>query len=215
MKHENLKEFIASTKTSKSTIYRFYRKNKELFEETKMKNGKRVFPIEHLKYFDSEIMFEENKVLRMENQSMRNLIDCLVDKNSLQYRLWQLDWDFFFTIAYKSDRNKKSCFRQMHSVYETLISKYGDETGVRIFFTTEQFTNRTGFHNHFVLHVENKKLHQQIVEEIKRHFSYDRVDVGIYDKYKAGLFYVSKDGLVNEDWDVLGNNLGKEISDAN
>lgn len=215
MKHENLKEFIASTKTSKSTIYRFYRKNKELFEETKMKNGKRVFPIEHLKYFDSEIMFEENKVLRMENQSMRNLIDCLVDKNSLQYRLWQLDWDFFFTIAYKSDRNKKSCFRQMHSIYETLISKYGDETGVRIFFTTEPFTNRTGFHNHFVLHVENKKLHQQIVEEIKRHFSYDRVDVGIYDKYKAGLFYVSKDGLVNEDWDVLGNNLGKEISDAN
>ncbi len=215
MKNENLKEFIASTKTSKSTIYRFYRKNKELFEETKMKNGKRVFPIEHLKYFDSEIMFEENKVLRMENQSMRNLIDCLVDKNSLQYRLWQLDWDFFFTIAYKSDRNKKSCFRQMHSVYETLISKYGDETGVRIFFTTEPFTNRTGFHNHFVLHVENKKLHQQIVEEIKRHFSYDRVDVGIYDRYKAGLFYVSKDGLVNEDWDVLGNNLGKEISDAN
>ena len=215
MKNENLKEFIASTKTSKSTIYRFYRKNKELFEETKMKNGKRVFPIEHLKYFDSEIMFEENKVLKMENQSMRNLIDCLVDKNSLQYRLWQLDWDFFFTIAYKSDRNKKSCFRQMHSVYETLISKYGDETGVRIFFTTEQFTNRTGFHNHFVLHVENKKLHQQIVEEIKRHFSYDRVDVGIYDKYKAGLFYVSKDGLVNEDWDLLGNNLGKEISDAN
>jgi len=215
MKHENLKEFIASTKTSKSTIYRFYRKNKELFEETKMKNGKRVFPIEHLKYFDSEIMFEENKVLKMENQSMRNLIDCLVDKNSLQYRLWQLDWDFFFTIAYKSDRNKKSCFRQMHSIYETLISKYGDETGVRIFFTTEPFTNRTGFHNHFVLHVENKKLHQQIVEEIKRHFSYDRVDVGIYDKYKAGLFYVSKDGLVNEDWDVLGNNLGKEISDAN
>ena len=215
MKHENLKEFIASTKTSKSTIYRFYRKNNELFEETKMKNGKRVFPIEHLKYFDSEIMFEENKVLRMENQSMRNLIDCLVDKNSLQYRLWQLDWDFFFTIAYKSDRNKKSCFRQMHSIYETLISKYGDETGVRIFFTTEPFTNRTGFHNHFVLHVENKKLHQQIVEEIKRHFSYDRVDVGIYDRYKAGLFYVSKDGLVNEDWDVLGNNLGKEISDAN
>lgn len=215
MKHENLKEFIASTKTSKSTIYRFYRKNKELFEETKMKNGKRVFPIEHLKYFDSEIMFEDNKVLRMENQSMRNLIDCLVDKNSLQYRLWQLDWNFFFTIAYKSDRNKKSCFRQMHSMYETIISKYGDETGIRIFFTTEPFTNRTGFHNHFVLHVENKKLHQQIVEEIKHHFSYDRVDVGIYDKYKAGLFYVSKDGLVNEDWDVLGNNLSKEFSDAN
>ena len=54
---------------------------------------------------------------------MKNLIDCLVDKESLQYRLWQLDWDFFFTMAYRSDRNKKSCFRQMNAVYEEIIKK--------------------------------------------------------------------------------------------
>lgn len=210
MKYEDLKEFIISSKKSKSTIIRFYKKNDELSLETKMKNGKRYYPKEHVRYFDSEQMFDDNKVLRLENQSMRNLIDCLVDKDSLQYKLWQLDWDFFFTIAYKSDRNKKSCFRQMHSMYESLISKYGDETGIKIFFTTEPFTNRIGYHNHFVLHVENKKLHQQIVEEIQNYFSYDRVDCGVYNKYKAGLFYVSKDGLVNEDWDIIGNNLGKD-----
>ncbi|MBW4359794.1 hypothetical protein [Flavobacterium taihuense] len=212
MKIENLKEFIKSTKKSKSTIVRFYKKNEDLFLKTEIKNGKRYYPKEHVRYFDSEILHDENKLLRLENQSMKNLIDCLVDKDSLQYRLWQMDWSFFFTVAYKTDRNKKSCFRQMHSMYEMLISKYGDETGMKMFFTTEAFSNRTGYHNHFVLHVENKKLHQQIVEEIQSYFSYDRVDCGVYDKYKAGLFYASKEGLVNEDWDIIGNNLGDDTN---
>lgn len=210
MKYEDLKEFIISSKKSKSTIIRFYKKNDELSLETKMKNGKRYYPKEHVRYFDSEQMFDDNKVLRLENQSMKNLIDCLVDKDSLSTRLWHMDWSFFFTIAYKTDRNKKSCFRQMHAIYENLISKYGDETGIKIFFTTEAFSNRTGYHNHFVLHVENKKLHQQIIEEIQNHFSYDRVDCGVYDKYKAVLFYATKEGLMNEDWDIIGNNLSKD-----
>lgn len=51
-------------------------------------------------------MFDENKILRTENKSMRNLIDCLVDKDSLQFRLWELEWSFFFTVAYQADRNK-------------------------------------------------------------------------------------------------------------
>ena len=216
-KIESLKEFIKSTKSSKSTIYRFYKKNPELFIETKMKNNKRVFPVEHVRYFDSEIMFDENKVLRMENLSMRNLIDCLVDKDSLQFRLWELDWSYFFTIAYHADRNKKSCYRQMNGMYEHLISKYGDETGLNIFFTTEPFANKAGYHNHFVIYIEKKTLHQEIVEEIKNYFMYDRVDASLYNRYKAALFYASKEGLVNEDWDILGNKLSNEklISNAN
>jgi hypothetical protein len=210
MKYENIKEFIITTKCSKSKIYRFYKKNEDLFTETKMKNGKRVFPIDHSRYFDSEVMFDENKLLRQENQSMKNLIDCLVDKESLQYRLWQLDWDFFFTVAYRSDRNKKSCFRQMNAIYEEIIKKYGHDTDVRLFFTTEPFTNRIGYHNHFVLHVGNKNLHEEIVSFIQEYFSYDKTDVKKYDRYKAGLFYASKEGLVNEDWDILGNNLKNE-----
>jgi len=114
MKYENLKKFIISTKSSKSTIYRFYKKNEDLFAETDLKNGKRMFPSDHARYFDSEIMFDENKALRQENQSMRNLIDCLADKQSLQHTFWQMDWSFFFTVAYKGDRNKTSCFKQMH-----------------------------------------------------------------------------------------------------
>lgn len=216
MKCENLKEFIARTKSSKSTIYRFYKKNKDLFDETKLIKGKRIYPVDHARYFDSEVMHDENKILRQENQSMRNLIDCLVDKDSLQYRLWRMEWSFFFTAAYKAERNKKSCFRVMNAVYEHLINKFGEDTGLRLFFTTEEFVNRKGYHNHFVLNIENKKLHEQIVAEIKNYFSYDRVDVSLYDKYKAGVFYASKEGLVNEDWDILGNNLKNDgLSYAN
>lgn len=139
MKYEKIKEFIKSTKASKSTIYRFYKKNEDLFAETKFTNGKRFFPVDHARYFDSEIMFDENKILRQENQSMRNLIDCLADKTSFQHTFWQMDWSFFFTVAYKAERNKNSCFKQMHGMYDYLTEKYGTSTGLRLFFTTESF----------------------------------------------------------------------------
>jgi len=206
MRLENILEFKNTTKASKSKIYRFYNRNKDLFSATKLRNGKRLFPIDHARYFDSEVMFDENKILRQENQSMRNLIDCLDDKKSLRYTFWQMEWSFFFTVAYKLDRQKNSCFKQMHGVYDYLNEKYGKTTDLRIFFTTEPFTNRSGYHNHFVIYIEDKKLHQEIVTDIQEYFNYDRTDVSQYDKYKAGLFYMSKEGLNGEDWDFIGTN---------
>lgn len=208
MKYESIVEFTATTKCSKSKIYRFYNENKELFEETKLK-GKRMFPITHARYFSSEIMFDENNILRKENTTMRNLIDCLVDKNSLESKLWHMDWSFFCTVAYKADRDKKGCFRQMHAVYDFLASKYA-ETEIRIFFTTEKFSNRNGYHNHFVIYVGDSKLHQKVIADIKDFFSYDKTDFRQYDKRKAGLFYMSKTGLINEDWDIIYNKLDEE-----
>ncbi len=208
MKYEKINDFSKRTKKSRSTIYRFYSRNLELNGETRLKENKRYIPVEHAKYFDSEIMFDENKLLRQENQSMKNLIDCcLIDKDSLSLRLWRLKWSFFITVAYKSERNKKSCFKQMHSLYEHLLKNYGEATALRLFFTSEPFTNRTGYHNHLVLDVANKKLRQEILAEVQNYFSYDRVDVGIYDPYKAGIFYMTKEGTMTEDWDILGNNL--------
>lgn len=215
MKCENLKEFITSTKKSKSTIIRFYKKNLDLFEETTFRSNKRYYPSEHIKYFDSEVMYDENKVLRLENQSMKNLIDGFMDKDLFQKDLWYMDWSFFGTVAYKLERNKKSCFRMMNEIYDVLIKKYGDETEIRMFFVTEPFANRKGYHNHFTLFISNNKLKEQILDDVKNFFSYDRVDLTIYNKYKACLFYMAKGGLVNEDWDLLGNNLRKETSYAN
>lgn len=209
MKYENLNEFIARTKTSKSSIYRFYRKNKPLFEETKL-TSKRMFPSSHAKYFDSETMYDENKVLTQENNSMKNLINCLMDRNSLPSTLWHLEWSFFYTVAYKTERNQKSCYKKMMDLYEFLDKKYSDVTALRLFFTTEPFFNRTGYHNHFVIYVQNTKLHEAIINEIKDYFTYDRLETSAYNQFQAGLFYASKEGLVNEDWDIIGNNLKQE-----
>lgn len=203
MKFENLKEFVKNTKCSKSKIYRFYKKDEDLFAETKLKNGKRVFPCDHAKYFNSEVMFIENKILKKENHQMKNLLDCLVDRNSMPSVLYGMEWSLFLTVAYKAERNKKSCFKQMHGLYDSLQLKYGNDTSVRMFFTTEAFTNRVGYHNHFVLHVENKKLLEEITKDITTYFRYDKVDVEPYNRYEAGLFYISKGGLQNEDWDFL------------
>ena len=207
MKYENITEFKITTKASKSKVYRFYKKNEELFSETKLKSGKRLFPVDHARYFDSEIMFDENKQLHQENKSMRNLIDCLDNKDPFPQTLWNMNWSFFFTVAYKLDRKKESCFRQMHGLYDFLLDKYGNDTTLRMFFTTEPFTNRKGYHNHFVIHIENRKLHEQLTTDIQEYFSYDRIDVSVYDKYKAGLFYMSKDGLNGDDWDFINSNI--------
>ncbi|WP_304142242.1 hypothetical protein [Mesoflavibacter zeaxanthinifaciens] len=209
MKYVEVKKFLKLINKSKSTLYRFYRKNEDLSNETKKKRHKRMIPEIHAKYFNSELMHEENKVLCQKNQSMRNLIDCLVDKESLQARLWYMDWSYFITVAYKSERNKKSCFKMMHGCYYYLIDKYGTETDIRLFFTTEPFVNRKGYHNHFALYVSNAKLHDEVVKAVQSYFSFDRVDYGKYDRYQAGLFYMSKEGLVGEDWDILGNNLSE------
>jgi len=151
-------------------------------------------------------MIDENKILRQENQSMRNLIDCLADEESLLHTFWHMDWSFFFKVAYKNERKKNSCFKLMHGVYDYLVDKYCNSTELRLFFTTEPFTNRKGYHNHFVVYIEDKKLHEQIVTDIQEYFIYDRVDVGVYDRYKAGLFYMSKKGLSGDDWDFIDNN---------
>lgn len=211
MKYDKLKEFMKRTGKSKSKIGRFYKLYPDLHSETTMKGKWRVYPIEHARYFDSEMMFDENKALRLENQSMKNLIKCLTEKNSLQYRLWEMDWSFFGTVAYKNDRNQKSCYRQMSGLYDSLIDKYGNDTALNLFFTTEPFANRDGYHNHFVIFVEDTALHQKVINDIEAYFSYDRVDIKQYDKLRAGLWYMSKDGLSDEDYDLLGNNLGGKI----
>lgn len=208
MIYETIKEFIKTAKTSRSTIYRFYKTNDLLWDETKLKSNKRLIPTTHVKYFDNEMLFDELQATIIENRSLKRLIDLLGDKETLPTTFWNLEWSFFFTVAYRAERNKKSCFRLMTAMFDELNNKYGDSTDLRIFFTTEPFTNRKGYHNHFVIYIEDKKLEAQVVQDIVQFFEYDRVDFSVYDKYKAGLFYMSKEGLENEDWYFDSNITG-------
>lgn len=211
MKIESIKEFTKRIKKSKSTVYRFYERNPELWLETKLKSNKRLFPVEHAKYFDSILMYDQNKILMLENKSMKNLIDGLMDKDSLPTTLWYMGWSLFVTVAYRNEKNKKACFRMMHAYYDNLIEKYGADNEIRMFFSTEPFANRAGYHNHFVLYVSDQKLLSEIQKGLDNFFVMDRVEAEPYNIYEGGLFYVVKDGLVNEDWDILGNKLDKDI----
>ena len=49
MKYENITEFKITTKVSKSKVYRFYKKNEELWRETKLKTVNDYF---HLTMLD-------------------------------------------------------------------------------------------------------------------------------------------------------------------
>jgi hypothetical protein len=206
MKYETIKEFTKSVKKSRSSIYRFYNKRSDLFAETKLKRRKRIIPNTHQKYFDIEIMHDEYNLVCNENRSMRNLINGLMDKESLCRELWYLPWTYFVTTSYKLDRDKKSCYKMMTGLYDVLTEKY-PETTIRIFFTTEPYSNRNGHHNHFTLYVGDEDKQIEVMKDVKAYFSFDRVDYAKYDPYKAGLFYMSKQGLVNEDWDLLGNDI--------
>ena len=97
----------------------------------------------------------------------------------------------------------------MLQAFDYIINQYGKEIGLRIFFTVEPFNNRGGAHVHFILKVGKGLLTNAVLEELKEFFKGNRIDLKKYDKYKAGIYYISKQGLKGEDWDILGNDLSK------
>jgi hypothetical protein len=217
MKYEKVDEFAKRVGINRRTIFRFYAKNANLKGETKIKGGSRIIPISHQKYWNTDILFDENKLLNSENRMMRSLIDQLYkNDNPMAIKLWQMNWSLFVTIDYKLEYSKIACFNVMHKLYEKLELKYGSSTALRMFFVTEPFSNRNnGQHNHIMLYVEDEACKTMILSEIHSFFMYDRVDYHDYCKYKAGFHYMTKQGLSGEDWDILGNNLdGKTLENA-
>ena len=78
-----------------------------------------------------------------------------------------------------------------------------------MFFTTEPFHNRHGFHNHLVLKIDGNS--EFVKEFIEKHAPVGIIDVKPYDKELAGVFYTAKNKHKNKDsWDILGNKLKEE-----
>jgi hypothetical protein len=196
-------EFVKRAGTSRSTLYRTYKDNPELWDETIIRKGKRVIPTRHYKYFDRDLLFRDNK-------SMRNLLDCLQNRESLPHRLWYSEWTYFVTISYKLDRNKEACANRMRQLYDVINDEYGSKTNFRMFFTSEPFVNRKGFHNHLVIHIDNKKIKEPIRNMIKNEFKNDKLEFSNYDHRLGAIFYTAKEGLEDTEWDLLGNNLIEE-----
>lgn len=207
LNYESIKDFIKRANTSRTTIHRFYKKYPDLLGETIKKKIRRYIPIIHARYFNRETLIEEVRLMEMKNNSMKNIIDHLMDRDSFQTQLWEMGWSFFGTISYASDLNTKTCYNLMTSMFKKLEKNYSEVTDIRIFFTTEPFKLRDGHHNHFVLYVSNPKFKEDIIQDIWDYFSHDRVDIMPYDKYQAGLFYMTKKGLHGDDWDILYSSL--------
>ena len=215
MKLFNLKETSDNTGLSRATIYRFYKKNPQLMSETKLKNKKRLIPEAHLILIAKTNIYGKHLKLNQDYTQLKRLVDVLAIPESLQLKLYQLDWDWFGTIAFKNDYNTSQSFHRMQQAYHHIIELYGKKTGFRLFYTVEPFTNREGTHIHFVMKVEASYLIKAITEELKKYFVNNRIELQEYDKYKAGVWYMSKHGLRGENWDILGNNLSKLSTSEN
>jgi hypothetical protein len=214
--YESINNFIRRANISRTTLHRFYVANPDLKNETIKQKIKREIPVKHAKYFDKEGLIDEVRLLQDKIGSMRRFIDMLEDKESLPARLWEMPWSFFGTISHSHDLSKDSCYRQMTRLFDELDEQFGSSTSIRLFFTTEQFKNRNGHHNHFVLFVDDDSLHEEVTNKIYNLYSWSRVEMFKYDKYEAGVFYMSKDGLQGNDWDILYNNLdGNIVGNAN
>lgn len=175
-------------------------------------NRKYEYHIDYTKMFLSESLYE-SLIYKLDNEylinQLRNTIDCLVDKpDSLEAHLTQLNWGYFATIAYKNELIQKRCFSELSMLSD--IIKENTKGTFRVFFTTESFTHRKGYHNHLVIKCDGlgqKELKALITKYLVPEA---RIEVVPYDRGKAGIFYISKDGLHGENWDLNGNKLKEE-----
>jgi hypothetical protein len=142
-------------------------------------------------------------------KQMENTIDCLKRKDSIEQHLSYFQWDYFITIAYEQPLSKKQCFTEMSKLYEKINSTSKGTN--RMFFVTEPFNNRTGYHNHFILKSSLNK--EELIKLISSQLPKGKLDIKTYDPHLAGFFYICKKGVKGEDWDILGNRLKQEAEE--
>lgn len=174
----------------------------------KIKHSKKPYKFHHslLKEFLSPNIYS----LILENKSLRNTIKCLRETDSLGYKLFQLDWTWWCTVAYKYEFTSDQCRMQMDEFYKHVEEKFGSETGLRMYYTTESFDNRQGNHNHFVFNVTNPKMRYTLKNELEDFLGKNRLDVKKYDAELPCIFYSGKEGLQGTAWDIWGNNLKED-----
>lgn len=203
MKYLLLKDFLNQAKISKSTLYKFHRDYPVLKKETKLVSNRRLIPEEHLKYFNLQLFIEIDLRQKKKVRELKSLIDCIHDAPDYQFFYWRKHWDIYGTISYKNEEKAIGCYQRMVKLFEHLEHHYSSKTNITLFFNTEEYGVRNGHHNHFLLYCSERKLIGEIKEEIKRFFSFDRVDLQKYNKHKPAVFYITKGGLKKENWDYM------------
>lgn len=162
-------------------------------------------------------LISQNKVINNRNRQLSNTIKLLpeaYDNNTternlltLEQYLFLFDWDYFVTIAYRESLPQEECFQLMHKLYSIFEESTANKT-TRMFFSTEPFNNRKGYHNHFIL--KSSLAIEEIEKIIKKVTPEGRVDIRKYDRELAGTFYISKESRKRKYWDVSNSQRREE-----
>lgn len=203
MKLLKIKDFIKEAGISRSSLYRLYKKYPTLEHETKEKSRHRLIPINHSMYFDLEKMIDNISRQKEKISEIKGLTDCLFKDDGTITYFWKMEWSVFATISYQNNVNSLNCHQKMSKLFNDLNHYYGHITNLRMLFSTENYSERKGHHNHFLLHSSNSEVLSEIKSKIKNRYSFDQVHISDYNKYQTGVFYVTKGGLREENWDFL------------
>jgi len=211
MKYEKVENFAKRVGVTRRTIFRFYSKNTELKEETKIKNRHRVIPISHKRFWNVDELFENNKELNNDNRMMSNLLIALQTGNIFIRKLWFAEWTHIITICPKGS-SSDYCRSRVTQFYDEINSRFGHKTNLRIFFNIERYSSGSGYHSHIIINIEKEKLQPIILNHLKQYFQNDRIEVDDYDFKKGFLFYSIKDekDFKTTSWGINGNNLEKD-----
>ncbi|WP_157514538.1 hypothetical protein [Christiangramia portivictoriae] len=189
--------------TSKSSVYRLINKYPHLKKQTKLVSNRKLIPLVFRKYFNMDLMIEDEKRLLDDSNDKKQLIDLILENPNKANFFWKMDWDLFVTVSYKNEMTSLACHNKMTKLFHNLQHYNEHESSLRMLFTTEEYGVRDGRHNHFVLHSTNKSIIPAIELYIKEQFSFDHVYIDDYNKYKPGVHYICKDGLQGDSWDYL------------
>ena len=195
------KDFLKKARISKSKFYRdkigLIDKYKH-YEKPLFKKIVKEVKIHHIllqEYVDDYWVKLESL-----NNKQQNIINIFKNPNSIEKHLLKHDWKIFATVSPKHDWTEEQCRNQMSKLFE-LIKDINDE--VKLFWTSEPFTNRSGYHNHFLIEFSDDNNYLVVKEKVKKYFKGNKVDVQKYDNTKLGAFYICKKGLNGESWDIL------------
>lgn len=174
----------------------------------RMNSKPQMYYYKFLQEFVSDLVFDS----LTKNEQQKRTIDCLTSSRYLEQHFSNLTWDYFITVTYKYPLPEDRCGEVIRKLDER-IQQSNFENHYRMFYTTEPFPGYDGHHNHIVLRLENSE-EKDVHNLLRKDHLIGRVDIEPYNKYLAGLFYLTKKGTQGISWDLFGNRLKQDGTDA-
>lgn len=204
---------IKTIERARKRIYKEDQKRppKERLYPRLVRRKKKLYKYHH--EFLKELMSDFQYKNLTEIRQLQNTVRCLSGNGrSFEAQLSRLNWNYFVTITYPYPQNEDKCGSVMRRLADTM-DLYRFDGDYRMFFTTEPFTTTKGYHNHLVVKLDNSN-EQDVRNLIAYESSKGKVDVKRYNPFKAGVFYITKEGLNGINWDIIGSNLDQDGIDS-